>query len=82
MNILNKTFTFKELFATTQMQEGGQLAISPEQQKSFDDEDWSWWSDRYKEVNGVRPHGFSNEQLISWANQNFTLRGNELIRKS
>jgi hypothetical protein len=52
------------------------LAISPEMAKNFDEEDYSWWSDRYKEVNGFRPR-LSNEELISWANSTFKLENNE-----
>jgi hypothetical protein len=46
-----------------------------------DDEDYSWWSDRYKEEYGSRPR-MSNEELEKWANRNFELRGNQIISKS
>ena len=55
--------------------------ISDAQAIQFDDEDRSWWSDRYKEVNGFRPTNMSNKEIIEWANDNFILRGKEVIYK-
>ena len=43
-----------------------------------DDEDFSWWSDRYKEEVGNRPR-MSNAELEKWANNNFKLKGKEYV---
>jgi hypothetical protein len=52
--------------------DGGEVAINEKYAKDFDDDDRSWWSDRYKDIIGVRPT-MSNFELIKWANENFTL---------
>ena len=56
------------------------LPISDNQAILFSDEDRSWWSDRYKEVNGFRSN-LSNEKLIKWVNDTFILKGNKLINR-
>ena len=42
----------------------------------FDDEDFSFWSDRYKEEVGVRPR-MDAKKLIDWVNENFVRNGNK-----
>jgi hypothetical protein len=52
------------------------LAISPEMAQNFDEEDYSWWSDRYKDINGFRPR-MTNKELIAWVNNTFKLENDE-----
>ena len=52
------------------------LAISPEMAQNFDEEDYSWWSDRYKDINGFRPRT-TNKELIDWVNNTFKLENDE-----
>jgi hypothetical protein len=50
--------------------DGGEVAINEKYAKEFDDDDYGWWSDRYKEIVGARPK-MSKEELIQWANDSF-----------
>lgn len=43
-----------------------------------DDEDFSWWSDRYKEEVGIRPR-MSHAELERWINTNFKLKGKKYV---
>jgi len=47
--------------------------------KDFNDEDFSFWSDRYKEEVGVRPR-MTAEKLIDWANENFVIENKQIIK--
>ena len=58
-----------------------QKAISDERALNFDDEDKSFWSDRFKEENGFRPNNLSDEELIEWVNNHFYLQGDEYRKK-
>jgi hypothetical protein len=51
--------------------------ITPDKVES----DYGFYSDMYKDVYGVRPHGQSAEQLCNWLNSEFKLDGNMIVRK-
>ena len=56
---------------------GDEKWITPDEVES----DYSFYSDMYKGVYGVRPHGQSAEQLCNWLNSEFKLEGNRIVRK-
>jgi len=71
---LENRWNFKSSGGSSKMETGGVVDAS-----DFNEEDRSWWSDRYKEAMGVRPRGLSDAQLIDWANSNYKKIGNELV---
>lgn len=56
---------------------GDEKWITPDEVES----DYSFYSDMYKGVYGIRPHGQSAEQLCNWLNSEFKLEGNRIVRK-
>jgi hypothetical protein len=60
--------------------EGIEAPILERHIKAWTSEDFSWWSDRYKEHTGSRPK-MNNEQLIAWVNETFICHNDEVHLK-